>query len=101
MLANAVQGIAEDYGAAQVGVEEWLYAKMIPRDKEALAWPVPHGECEIAEQMFDTSFSPRPVSSKQQLDISSPALDVFASSIELRNQVRLRVYACVGDDAHM
>src|SRR5207253_11361925 len=101
MLADAVQGVAEDHGPAQMRVKEWLHSKMIPRAEQALARPVPHGKGKIAEQVLDTFLTPRPIGPQKQLDVDGPGLDLLATGGQLPDQVASRVHPSIGHDPDM
>src|SRR5438552_5262806 len=98
MLTDAVQGIAENNGPAEMRVKEWLHAKMITRAKQALTRPVPDGKGEVAEQVFDTLLTPRPVCSEEQFDICRPGLDLLAPDGQLSDQLVLCVYARISNN---
>ena len=88
MLADAIEGIAEDQRLADVSVEERLDSQVVARAKEALPRPVPDGEGEVAQQMLDAILAPGLVGAQDQLDIGGvrerdfrdPGLGVGASS---------------------
>ena len=74
-------------------VKEWLHAQMITRAKQALTWPVPNSKGKVAEQMFDTFLTPRPVRSEKQLHIRRPKLNLLGVGGQLGDQLALCVNA--------
>src|SRR5438552_7529620 len=98
MLPDAVQSVAEDHALPPMCIKERLHSKMIARTEQVLLEPIPDGKREITEQVLDTFFTPYPVGSKQQLNVSRSLLDVFAMRGEFPHEVGLRIHARVGND---
>ena len=63
MLADAVQGIAENDGLAEVSVKEWLHPKRIACAEDTPLRSVPHRKGEVAQQVIDTIFVPDAIGS--------------------------------------
>ena len=59
MQTNAIERVAEDDGAVDLGVVERLDAEMVASTKEAPCRSIPDRKGEVAQQMLDAVLSPR------------------------------------------
>src|SRR3989442_860182 len=100
MLAYAIQRIAEYEDCGGMRIKEWLHAKLVARAKQAAARAIPNGKSEITEQVLDAVFTPDAIGAQQQFDIGGAALDVFAASRQLRDEVVLCIHARIRHDPH-
>jgi hypothetical protein len=58
MIANGVDGVAEDKCGIDLSVVERFYAEVIASAKERESLGVPNGEREVASEMCDTALAP-------------------------------------------